>query len=438
MPTYPSASQQVSYWQQQTPLQSISKPVTTQHYDVAIIGAGYTGMRCALSLANEHQQKVLLLDANQLGFGCSGRNAGFVLFGAGRLGYGDYARKYGLDVAKQLFAEHRQAVNGLQPFAQQVGIDLQAQQPGYLKIAHKANQVPLLAKAAEFYQTQLDFPAELLAKEQLHQQVMAHQQGFGALRLPECYGLNPLQLCNAYIRHLQQSTVEIADNCAVHAIRQTSDGQRLDTALGQFTADKVVVAGNGYTPLGFHPATHGRLLPILSTVIVTQAFTPTQLAAAGLHSEQVMMDTRALKYYYRLLPNGRILLGGRGAITGRTAEDPIYVQRLLAALRTALPGLGEVRADYSWSGWIAAALDDMPHLGQCASGAPVYYSGGYCGSAVSYSFLAGQRLAQKVMGQSLPDLPVYQTPLPKFPLPALRRVGQWGYYQWGRFKDYYL
>jgi glycine/D-amino acid oxidase-like deaminating enzyme len=149
------------------------------------------------------------------------------------------------------------------------------------------------------------------------------------------------------------------------------------------------------------------------------------------------MDTRALKYYYRKLPDNRILFGGRGAITGKSAEDPYYANRLLSVLKTSFPALGSLTIDYAWSGWICMALDDLPHIYQNHEN-NVFYAMGYCGSGVSFSVQAGKRLAEKVAGKSVPNLPLYQKPLPKFPFAPLRRVGQWGYFHYGKIKDSYF
>ena len=149
------------------------------------------------------------------------------------------------------------------------------------------------------------------------------------------------------------------------------------------------------------------------------------------------MDTRALKYYYRKLPDNRILFGGRGAITGKNAADPYYAKRLLAVLKTSFPVLDNLRYDYAWSGWLSMSLDDMPHVYQNEQ-KNIFYAMGYCGSGVSFSVQAGKRLAEKAAGVSVPNLPIYQTPLATFPFAPLRRVGQWGYFQYGKVKDRWL
>jgi glycine/D-amino acid oxidase-like deaminating enzyme len=196
----------------------------------------------------------------------------------------------------------------------------------------------------------------------------------------------------------------------------------------------VVIATNGYTPKGFHSLTTDRTLPVLSQIIVTEPLSEEQLAACNFLTSNVVMDTRALKYYYRKLPDNRILFGGRGAITGKSADDPYYAQRLLSVLKTSFPALASINYNHAWSGWICMALDDLPHIYQNDEQS-VFYSMGYCGSGVSFSVQAGKRMAEKVAEQQVPNLPLYNKALPKFPFAPLRRVGQWGYFHYGKVKD---
>ena len=123
------------------------------------------------------------------------------------------------------------------------------------------------------------------------------------------------------------------------------------------------------------------------------------------------------------------------AITGKGAEDPYFAKRLLAVLKQSFPALSDVQYDYSWSGWICMTLDDIPHLAAADDCSKVLYSMGYCGAGLTFSAQAGKRLAQRIAGVQLPAIPLYQQRLPRFPLPALRRLGQWGYFQYGRVKD---
>ena len=405
--------------------------------DVAIIGAGYTGLSCALHLAREHGIKATMLEANRTAWGASGRNGGFILKSSGRKSYASMQEQWGEEVMRGIYQEMCAGVDTVKSLIDE-GIDCDQQIPGYIRIAHKPNMFKQLIAAAELQKKMFGYDVQILSKQDLHQQYVADQNAYGAIRYEDGFGINPLKLAWGYQRLVRQSGVKI--HCATPVENWYEEGEKqqktqvLHTPNGIVKAKKVVIATNGYTPKNFHNVVKNRTLPVLSQVIVTQPLSPQQLAACNFLTSNVIMDTRALKYYYRKLPDNRILFGGRGAITGKGAEDPYFSQRLLAVLKTNFPALENINYEYTWSGWLSMALDDLPHIYQNEQ-QNVFYSMGYCGSGVSFSVQAGKRLAQKVAGQKTPNLPLYQKALPKFPFAPFRRVGQWGYFQYGNIKD---
>jgi glycine/D-amino acid oxidase-like deaminating enzyme len=401
--------------------------------DVVIIGAGYTGLSCALHLAREHGIKATVLEANQSAWGASGRNGGFILKSSGRKPYATMQKQWGEEVMRGIYDEMCAGVDTVKSLIRE-GIDCDQQEAGYIRVAHKPSMFKELISAAKLQQEMFGYDVQVLSRDDLHQQYMADQNAHGAIRYQDGFGINPLKLAWGYQRLVRAEGVKIHCASPVENWHEEGSTQVLHTPNGIVKAKKVIIATNGYTPKGFHQLVQNRTLPVLSQVIVTQALTPQQLAACHFLTSNVIMDTRALKYYYRKLPDNRILFGGRGAITGKGAEDPYFSQRLLAVLKTNFPALENIKYDYSWSGWLSMALDDLPHIYQNEQN-NVFYSMGYCGSGVSFSVQAGKRLAQKVAGQQTPNLPLYQKALPKFPFAPFRRVGQWGYFQYGKVKD---
>jgi len=401
--------------------------------DVAIIGAGYTGLSCALHLAKEHGIKAHVLEANQVAWGCSGRNAGFILKSSGRKSYSQMQNQWGEEVMRGIYDEMSAGVATVNDLIEQ-GINCDVQEHGYIKVAHKANKLKELESLAKLQQQMFGYDVQVLSKNELHQQYMADQNAYGAIRYQDGFGLNPLKLAWGYQKLAQQAGAKIHCSSPVTTWYDENKTQRLITPQAEIKAKKVVIATNGYTPKGFHGLVQNRTLPVLSQIIVTEPLSDEQIAASNFLSSNVVMDTRALKYYYRKLPDNRILFGGRGAITGKSADDPYYANRLLQVLKTSFPALNNIRIAHAWSGWICMALDDLPHIYQNEAQS-VFYSMGYCGSGVSFSVQAGKRLAEKVAGKSVPNLPLYDRALPKFPLAPLRRVGQWGYFHYGKIKD---
>lgn len=423
-----------SYWQAHTAVNFPNAATALpERADIVVIGAGYTGLNAALELAKHYQQNVVLVDANQLGWGCSTRNAGFAMPGTGRLSLADWQKRCGTATAQAIYNEYQAAFARLEAHLQACPQQLEVQRGGYLKIAHRLQAVPALQRSLEQLQ-QFEPDARWLDSSQTQQRVNT-PQAYGAIHYPNSFGLNPLLLTASLARQCQQAGVTLVERAAVMHWERHEQRHRLHTSKGKITAAKVVVATNGYTSNQLHPSLQGRTLPVLSSVIVTRPLTSDERRSIGLQGNELVMDTRVLKYYYRLLPDGRLLFGGRGAIRGKDAQHPRYARHLLEALAGTFPSLqalAKTPVDYYWSGWISVALDNYPRIYSPADS--IYTSMGYCGSGLTFSQLAGQRLAQLTMGETLPELPFYQSPLAKFPLPSLRRLGQWGFYQLARWR----
>ncbi len=430
---YPS-----SYWADKSGAAPDDDGVLTAdiEVDVLIVGAGYTGLSCALHLAREHNIKAHVIEANQTAWGCSGRNAGFILKSTGRKTYAQIESQWGSDAMQQMYRETCEGVETVESLIAE-GIDCDRQSNGFLKLAHKPKMLDSLIAQAKLQQQRFGYQVEILSKDQVHQQYMADQNAYGGIRYHDGFGLNPLKLAWGYQKLARQAGVKIHTGTPLQDWREENGKQIVITPQAIIKAQKVVIATNGYTPRKFHSMVDAHTLPVLSQIIVTQPLTDQQLAQCNFLTDNVVMDTRALKYFYRKLPDNRILFGGRGAITGKGAEDPYFSQRLLKVLKTSFPALQSIQYDYAWSGWISVSLNDMPHIHQNEERS-VFYAMGYCGSGVSFSVQAGKRLAQKVAGQAVPNLPIYTQPLQKFPLAPLRRVGQWGYFQYGLVKDRWL
>jgi len=406
--------------------------------DVAIIGAGYTGLSCALHLAKVHGIKAHIFEANQTAWGCSGRNAGFILKSSGRKPYATMQKQWGEEVMRGIYNEMCEGVETVNDLISQ-GIDCDVQDAGFIKVAHKPSMFKSLQDQAQLQRNMFGYDVDVLSKAELHQHYMKDENAYGAIRYKDGFGLNPLKLAWGYQKLAREAGAKVHTSTPISFSEEvTKQGSVLLSGQYRIKAKKVIIATNGYTPKGFHRLVTNKTLPVLSQIIVTEPLTDEQIAACNFLTSNVIMDTRALKYYYRKLPDNRILFGGRGAITGKGAEDPYYADRLLAVLKTSFPSLAGIKYQYAWSGWICMALDDLPHLHQGLAEHKedhVYYAMGYCGSGVSFSVQAGKRLAQMVAGETVPNLPLYHNPLPKFPFAPMRRVGQWGYFHYGKIKD---
>ena len=419
-----------TYWQSITDYQDTKQLKEDIKSDVVIVGAGYTGLSCAIELAKSGISDIVVLESNNIGFGCSGRNAGFVLPGSGRLSYQQLVQRFGKEAALKLHADYLAGTELIESLSSEADSKIDNCDVGYLKLAHSKPWLSKLENSARYLEKEFDYQVEFISKQQLQSDYVNHQKVTGAIRYTNGYGINPLKLINSYAKLATSLGVKIYTQSAVTDIENDNSQHLVKTEHGSVRAERLVLATNGYTTKNLETPLQDKILPVLTNVVVTRPLTNCELKDSNFITKQVMMDTRELKYYYRLLPDNRILFGGRGAISGKNANNPIYQKRLLNELKSTFVGLNQVTIDYNWIGWIAVAMDQMPHI---YSDNNIFYATGYCGSGVSFASLAGKQLGQLINSGKL-DSPLY-SPLPKFPFARYRRFGQALFYQYGRMKD---
>lgn len=427
---YPS-----SYWASGIGLPQESALKQDINAEVTVIGAGYTGLTAAYQLARKHNVSVAVLEANEAGWGCSGRNAGFVLAGTGRLSLNQIADKWGLQTSRLVHKEYAQSIDSVNRMITQGNIQCDRTTGGYLRLAHNKEQsLAIQQQASTLQNTYLD-PVEYLDKAQVDAEFLKAEHNFGGIYYPKSFAVNPLKLAQGYHKMALSSGAKVFTNSPAIDWQQRGSQHHIRTPQGSVTSDKVIVATNGYSSNKIHPLVSNRHFPVLSSIIVTRPLSPKEIASIGIKSGLMAMDTRTMKYYYRLLPDNRILFGGRGAIKGKDAEHQVYSERLVQGLIGTFPSLKRISVAYFWSGWVSVSYDDYPRIWQ-SEDESVHYAMGYCGSGLAFATQAGKRLAQKVVGQSnLPNLPFWQSELRKFPLAPMRRLGLRAFYKWAALKS---
>lgn len=402
--------------------------------DVAIIGAGYAGLSCALHLAREHGLQAVVLEANQVAWGCSGRNGSFARISGGRVPLAELIQRHGPDTAKAYFDEMSAGLNTVRGLIRDGQIDCDVQPDGVYKVASHAKHVEGLKREVGLYNDVLKYGARFVAAEQV-EDVHSGAESFGALYMPDGFSMHPLKLAWGIHRMAREAGAKVHVGSPVVEWHSQGGSHRLVTPGGVVTARRVVVATNGYTSPALNKATAGRVLPVHSQIIVTRPLTAEEKRQSLVGSE-CMFDTRNLLSYYRRLPDDRILFGGRSAITGREAENPQHRQNLHDALCRKFPALRGIALDYNWGGWVAVSGNSLPFICRVPGLDNVFSAGGYAGSGVSFSVQAGKRLAQMVAGDRQPTSIDFLHQVPKrFPFQPFLRVGQRLAYAWYRFKD---
>lgn len=411
--------------------------------DVAIIGSGFTGLTTAIFLAQEYGIKATVLEANRSAWGCSTRNGGQAQCASGRLKRSQWITRYGLDAALGL---HRECLDGMETFKALIAdIDCDPQPGGHLYVAHKPSVMPVLEKEARLLRETFKYNARIFDAETVKREWIGDQEASGAMHEPEGIGIHAGKLAFGYLKKARALGATVHPSSPVQGWETRNGVHHLRTPGGTVRARAVGVCTGGYTSNSLHREFKNRLLPILSNSIVTRPLTDAEIESAGLRTTQVITDTRILRHYYRLMPDKRLQIGSRSAITGRDAPEKKYEQFLIRDLARKFPSLAGVPIEYSWWGWVDVSHDMMPRIHQPDPSQTIYYALGYGGNGVMYSAQAGKRLAQWIAGRGQElTLPIFTSRLP-FPnvremveselFAPFRRFGQWWLYRWYHFKD---
>jgi len=406
---------------------------TNEKSEIVIIGAGYTGLSCAIELSQTYNVQCTVVEANQPAWGCSGRNGGFVLPGTGRLSVQQIAKRWGKAISQAVYKEYLASIDAVKSHISD-SIECEAVKGGYLKLAHKPALLQALHAQAQLLSSDYGDSIQALSAEQIESDYLSGTHSYGGIYYPQAFAINPWLFGQGLAKKAEQLGVKIYGGSAVQSIQKKGNTHKVSTHWGSISATTLILASNGYGQRHLHNSLKDRSFPVISSIIVTEVLNEQQLQVLGMRAGLMTMDTRALKYYYRLLPDNRLLFGGRGAVYGKDADKNKYLQALHKGLNETFPSLTDVSISHFWSGWVSVSLDDFPRIYHDKS-ENVLYSAGYCGAGLAFSVQAGKRMAQLLMApQSLPDLPYWQSPLPVFPLQLLRRPALRAFYAWESLK----
>lgn len=402
--------------------------------DVVIIGSGFTGLATALFLAREHGIKATVLEANRVAWGCTSRNGGQAQNAAGRLSRSQWIKRWGLDTAQ---AMHEEILDAFQTFESLIAdIDCDAQGGGHLYVAHRQRALEKFKAEAAVMAKHFNYPVEILDRESLHEHYMREEEAVGAMHEPHGIGVHPLKLAYGYMKEARRLGAKIHPGSPVIEWNTRNGVHHLSTPGGVVRARAVGVATGGYTAQGLHPKLRNRQMPILSNSMVTRPLTADEKQACNFRTNEVITDSRTLRYYYRLLPDNRLQIGSRAALTGRDAPNPKHQQILFDGLHRKFPPLTNIEVEYSWWGWVDVSHDMMPRIAQPDPSQQFFYALGYGGNGVMYSAQAGKHMAERIAGKAPKrTLPIFESPLPGHPLAPFRRLGQAMLYRWYQFCD---
>lgn len=370
----------------------LSRPALsgTVEADICIVGAGLAGLSCAYELAKAGRS-VIVLEANAVGWGASGRNGGFVGPGYAR-GYASIAAAIGEDPARALF---ELSIEGMRFVSDAIrDLDIASAEPVHGKIsavrydsgdALKRNQERL----ARDHGYHVDFMPTgavraLLRSEKYHQ----------ALHDPQSFHIHPLNYARALAAGVEKLGGRIFEGSQV--LRAELDGaqKRLSTAAGHVACRHVVFAAGGYTDR-LVPRLRASQLPIATYVLTTEV--APELIGSVIRTRCAISDNRRAGDYYRLVEDGQRLLWG-GRITTRTAEPRDLAALLRATMISTYPELAPLKVEMAWSGLMSYARHLMPQIGTLGPG--IWHCLGFGGHGLNTTAIGGRVVAEGILGSS--------------------------------------
>ena len=405
--------QEQNYW-----LTTVEMPATDGNsplpdvVDVAVIGAGFTGLSAARTLSKKGA-RVAVLEAHTIGWGASSRNGGMVLTGL-KLGVNKLISMYGRELTRRMYAASLASMDCVEQIVREEGIDCSFSRCGHLEVACKQKHVDDYQRQADIIEVEFNHKLRVIARHELNAEIGSNIY-YGGMVDEVSAGCNPARYVAGLGTSVIKAGVGIFENTRVDSIERESRngeaGWRVGTSRGPLWSHEVFVGTSGYTSQAT-PALQKRLVPIGSFIITTEVL-PELLARELSPRNRMIYDSKNYLYYYRLTPDRRMLFGGRAAFFPETDQT---IRRSAELLRRGMiqvyPQLRDARVEYVWGGTLDFAFDIMPHAGQMDG---MYYAVGYAGHGVAMATFQGQKIAELMAGEK-PENPFVGIPFPGAPL----------------------
>ncbi len=375
-------------WMQNAGMPAPSSRPLPSRVDVLVIGAGYTGLSAARETANAGRS-TLVVDAGEVGAGCSSRNGGQVAYSI-KPSFNSLKAKFGAELAFGICRDGLDAVAYLRSLVKQQ-VDCDWREDGCFFGAHTAKHFGQMARDAENQPRGLEQRISVVPKTDQHAEIASDFYHGGCVYHDDA-SVDPTRLLLALLRRAADAGASVVDHCPVGAIKPIRDGFEALTPRGVVHARQVLLATNGYSgPLS--PWHRRRVIPIGSYQIATEPLGADRVRTLIPHGRNIV-DSRRVVVYFRPSADGeRIIFGGRAALA---EQDPLAcVPRLRQMMARIFPQLRSVPVSHAWVGWVAYTFDTLPHLGQHDG---MYYCMGYCGQGVPLAPYFGKRIGQQMLG----------------------------------------
>lgn len=383
-----------SYWHDTAPVfTSAATGQVEGTFDVAIIGGGFTGLSAARSLA-KGGAKVVVLEAQHVGFGGSGRNGGHLNNGIAH-SFISAKDHLGVERASALYRAYDASVDTIEAIVAEEGIDCSFRRAGKLKLASKPAHMDAIAKNFEVVHREIDPDTALFSKADLKAEIGSYD--FHGAMLSKKSGMMHMGrfvhgIAQACVRH----GVTIFEKAPVTDRSEQGGIHRLTTPRGFVEARNVVVATNAYTSGPFDYFKR-RIIPVGSFIVATRPLSDSEVASV-MPGNRTCVTSMNIGNYFRLSPDNRLIFGGRArfSATSDARSDAKSGEILRSGLAEMFPQLRDVDIDYCWGGLVGMTSDRFPRAGEVEG---LNFAMGYSGHGAQMSIHMGTLIADKLLGK---------------------------------------
>jgi gamma-glutamylputrescine oxidase len=363
--------------------------------DVCVVGGGFAGLSSAIELA-DRGYKVVVLEANHLGFGASGRNGGQLIAGLA-CEQGVIENALGFEAAKTVWGMTLEALDLVRERVKRFDIKCDLTD-GFLGVSVNEKKGRELRQWFDGMATKYDYDTDTNWIEPAHiREWLGSQRYFNGYYDKRGGHLHPLNYCLGLAKGAASLGVQIFQHSAATQMQQ-GDSVTLTTDKGSVKAKFVVLAGNMYLPEvspKLAPSLAKRIMPVGTYIIATEPI-EANLAAKLMPKNAAVCDTNFVLDYFRLSRDKRMIYGGRVSYSAMT--PPNLTEKMQARMTKTFPQLTNTKVEYTWGGFVDISMNRAPDFGRVAPN--VYYLQGFSGHGVALTGLSGKLVAEAISGQA--------------------------------------